>query len=90
MSEVVDVNLATGHAVERAETAGERASREALSAAEALRVVSRATNLSRLVLLGKKAAKYARNPATNPALTAREQHELLARLVLAEKADDES
>ena len=47
-----------------------------------------AVSATRLRTLAVKAAKYAADPVKSPALTARETHELLARLALAEAADD--
>lgn len=44
---------------------------------------------SRLRTLAMKAAKHAKDPGSNPALTAREINEFLARLALAEAADDQ-
>jgi hypothetical protein len=47
-----------------------------------------ANNESRVRTLGIAAAKYARDPAQNPALTTRQIHELLARVALSVLADD--
>ena len=46
------------------------------------------TSRERMRVLGKKAALYAKS-ISNPQLTAREINELLARLVLADAADDQ-
>lgn len=48
-----------------------------------------ATSVKRLRTLAIKAAKYAKDPGSNPQLTAREINEFLARLALAEAADDQ-
>ena len=47
-----------------------------------------ANSRDRIKVLGTKAAKHAKN-TSNPALTTRETNELLARLALAELADDQ-
>jgi hypothetical protein len=58
--------------------------------AEAARAAKTANNVARIETLGLRAARYAKDPVANAAdqLTARLQHELLARLALATRTDD--
>jgi hypothetical protein len=67
-------------------TASRAAARTAGATAETKRVDSR----TRVVQLAQRAARFSRNPVANAAdeLTPRLQHELLARLALAEAADE--
>jgi hypothetical protein len=55
----------------------------------AMAVTKQGTSAARLRALAIKAAKYAKDPGSNPALTAREISEFLTRLALAEAADDQ-
>jgi hypothetical protein len=72
-------------------TAAEVATVTALGVAQAAATVTDGkvkTNDARAKTLATIAAKYAKDPTGNPALTARQQHELLARIVLSIAADD--
>ncbi len=47
-------------------------------------------NIARLIVLARRAARYAKDPVANAAdqLSSRLMHEFFARLALAEQADD--
>ena len=64
--------------------------RAAADAPRQASVQTRDANTARIVELGMRAARYARDPVANAAnqLNARLQHELLARLALQESSDD--
>ena len=70
--------------------ASRAAAQTAAATAAAAAETKYANNMARIQLLATKAAKFAKDPVANSAdqLTARQQHELLARLAMQAAADD--
>jgi hypothetical protein len=72
----------------RAETQQEATARAAAKVVIDAATAKANANDAKVKELAVIAAKYAKDPTKNPALTARQQHELLARLALSIAADD--
>jgi hypothetical protein len=85
--ETIETRVSLAHV---AESAAFTASKTAERTAGANLTSKLANNRDRIRTLGLRAARFAKDPAANAAdqLSARLQHELLARLALAEAADD--
>jgi hypothetical protein len=87
MSQVCIINP-NGTATFRDETPAEATARLQREAVQDAVRAANTNNQDRIRALGTAAAKHAKNIA-NPALTTRQTMELLARLALAETADDQ-